>query len=158
MSETKPRVEAPPIHRHESRDADVRSLMWFGVGLLGLIVFGFIVTEVAFRYFVGQEKFVPPTALFTKEQMPPPPLIQEHVGDELQDYLRQEKQALQSYGWVDRKAGIVRVPISQAMNMLLQKGLPVRTGAPTLAPSSPHTLPRGDFAPPPVGVSGPQKQ
>ncbi|MGH9344726.1 MAG: hypothetical protein ACRD19_13320 [Terriglobia bacterium] len=158
MSETTPPVEAPPIHRHEPRDADVRKLMWFGVGLLALIIFGYVVTEITFHYFVGQRKVVAPTALFTKEQMPPAPLIQEHPGQELQGYLKEQNQILDSYGWVDRKAGAVRIPISQAMNMLLQKGLPVRTGAPTLAPSAPHEMPRGDFGPAPVGVKGPQSQ
>ncbi|MGH9401873.1 MAG: hypothetical protein ACRD2P_07180 [Terriglobia bacterium] len=158
MSETKPTVDAAPIHSHEPRDADVRKLMWFGVGLLALIIFGYVVTEVTFSYYVGQRKVVQPTALFSKEQMPPAPLIQEHPGQELQGYLKEQNQILDSYGWVDRKAGTVRIPINQAMNMLLQKGLPVRTGAPTLSPSSPHELPRGDFAPPPVGVKGPQNQ
>lgn len=158
MSETNPALEAPPVHSHETRDADVRSLMWFGLGLLGLIVFGFIVTEVTFHYYVGQREVKHPTTLFSKGQMPPPPLLQEHVGDELQNYEKQENHILTSYGWVDRKAGTVRIPIRQAMMLLLQKGLPVRTGAPALAPSAPYTLPRGDFAPPVVGVRGPQKQ
>ena len=157
MSETKSPVD-PPIHAHETTDANVRGLMWFGFGLLALIVFGFIVTEVAFHYFVGQQKFEHPTALFTRGQTPPAPLLQEHSGEELQQYLKQQKEILDGYGWVDRKAGVVRIPIGQAMNLLLQKGLPVRTGPPTLAPSAPHELPRGDFAPPPVGVKGPQKQ
>ena len=33
---------------------------------------------------------------------------------------------LNSYGWVDPKAGVVRIPIDRAMDLLLQKGLPVR--------------------------------
>ncbi|HEV2418587.1 MAG TPA: hypothetical protein VGX94_12345 [Terriglobia bacterium] len=158
MSETTPPIEAPPIHRHEPRDANARSLMWFGVGLLALIIFGYVVTEVTFHYFVGQRKVTPPTSLFSKGQMPPAPLIQERPGQELQGYLKEQDQILNSYGWVDRKAGVVRIPVSQAMTLLLQKGLPVRTGAPTLAPSAPHELPRGDFGPAPEGVKGPQKQ
>ncbi|MGH9396892.1 MAG: hypothetical protein ACRD18_08600 [Terriglobia bacterium] len=159
MSETKPTTEtSPPVNRHERTDANTRNLMWFGVGLLGLIVFGFVVTEVTFHYFVGHQKFAHPTTLFTKQQMPPAPLIQEHPGQQLQGYLKQQDKMLDSYGWVDRKAGIVRIPISQAMNELLQKGLPVRTGPPTLGVSRPTTIPRGDFAPPPAGGVGPQLQ
>ncbi|MGH9449484.1 MAG: hypothetical protein ACRD11_02995 [Terriglobia bacterium] len=158
MSETKLTKETPPEHRHERTEANARTLMWFGVGLLGLIVFGFIVTEVAFRYFVGHEKFAHPTALFTKEQMPPAPLIQQTPGQELQEYLKQQDNLLDTYGWVDRKAGIVRIPVSQAMTELLKKGLPVRTGPPSLRVSAPTTIPRGDFAPPPKPVAGPQHQ
>lgn len=158
MSEITPPIEAMPIHRHEPRDANTRSLMWFGLGLLALIVFGYVVTEIAFHVFVGQTKVEQPTSLFSKSQMPPAPLIQEHPGVELQGYLKEQRQILDSYGWVDRKAGIVRIPINQAMSLLLQKGLPVRTGPPTLTPSAPVELPRGDFGPAPVGVKGPQNQ
>lgn len=160
MSETRPTVETPPppIHRHEARDANVRNLAFFGLGLLGLIIFGFVVTEIAFHYFAGAPA-KPPSALFTKQQMPPPPLLQEHSGLELQNYLKQEHQALDSYGWVDRKSGVVRIPISRAMDLLLQKGLPVRpAGQVTRRVSAPHMTPRGDFAPPPAGVPGPRPQ
>ncbi|HUC85551.1 MAG TPA: hypothetical protein VL970_10195 [Candidatus Acidoferrales bacterium] len=36
---------------------------------------------------------------------------------------------LNSYGWVDRSNGIVRIPIARAMELLLQRGLPTRTNA-----------------------------
>jgi hypothetical protein len=31
---------------------------------------------------------------------------------------------LNSYGWVDRTAGIARIPIDRAMQLLLERGLP----------------------------------
>lgn len=160
MSETKPVTETPPAHGHERTDANTRYLMWFGIGLLGLIIFGFVVTEIAFHYFVGHEKFAHPTALFTKTQMPPAPLIQETPGQELQEYEKEQNHILDSYGWVNRQAGIVRIPISQAMSLLLAQGLPVRTGPPQQQVSRPITIPRGDFAPPPAGGGpvGPQSQ
>src|SRR5208282_5249649 len=34
---------------------------------------------------------------------------------------------LHSYGWVDEKAGTVRIPIERAMDLLVQRGLPVRS-------------------------------
>ncbi len=150
---------APPPE-HETRDADVRKLAWMGVGLLSLIVFGFIVTELAFHYFVGQRPIKPPTALFTRGQIPPPPLIQEHSGLELQQYLKEQNHILNSYGWVNRKAGTVRIPIDRAMALLLQKGLPVRPpGQITRSVSAPVSIPRGDFGPLPQGVvPGPQPQ
>jgi hypothetical protein len=43
------------------------------------------------------------------------------------EHLRQhEDNLLNNYGWVDPKAGVVRVPIDRAMDLVLQKGLPVR--------------------------------
>ncbi len=159
MSETRPGTipHSPPSH--ETRDADIRKLTWMGIALVGLVIFGFIVTEGAFRYLVGQRPIKPPTALFTRSQMPPPPLLQEHPGVELSTYLQEQNHLLDSYGWVDRKAGIVRIPVARAMDLLLQKGLPVRPpGQVTRAVSAPHELPRGDFGPAPEPVPGPRMQ
>ena len=35
-----------------------------------------------------------------------------------------------SPGWVDQKTGVVRIPISRAMDLLLERGLPVRSNRP----------------------------
>jgi len=37
-----------------------------------------------------------------------------------------EEAELHSYGWIDRKAGVVRLPIDRAMELMVQRGLPVR--------------------------------
>jgi len=37
-----------------------------------------------------------------------------------------EEKALYTYGWVDEKAGTVHIPIERAMDLLVQRGLPVR--------------------------------
>ena len=34
---------------------------------------------------------------------------------------------LGSYGWVDKNAGVVRIPIDAAMKLTLERGLPART-------------------------------
>jgi hypothetical protein len=38
-----------------------------------------------------------------------------------------EENTLHTYGWVDEKAGTVRIPIERAMDLLVQRGLPVRS-------------------------------
>jgi hypothetical protein len=37
-----------------------------------------------------------------------------------------EDAVLNGYSWVNRDAGVVRIPIGEAMKLTLQKGLPVR--------------------------------
>jgi hypothetical protein len=37
----------------------------------------------------------------------------------------EEEKTLNSYGWADEKAGTVRIPIERAMDLLVQRGLPV---------------------------------
>jgi hypothetical protein len=36
---------------------------------------------------------------------------------------------LEGYGWVDREAGVVRLPIERAMALVLERGLPTRPAA-----------------------------
>jgi hypothetical protein len=57
------------------------------------------------------------------------PLLQISPRLDLRDFRAQEDNQLNSYGWVDRRAGVVRVPIERAMELVLQKGLPVATNS-----------------------------
>ena len=34
-----------------------------------------------------------------------------------------------SFGWIDKNAGVVRLPIDVAMKIALERGFPVRTGS-----------------------------
>ena len=40
-----------------------------------------------------------------------------------------EAEALGTYGWVDEKAGVARIPIQEAKKLILQRGLPARADA-----------------------------
>jgi hypothetical protein len=62
--------------------------------------------------------------------IPTGPRLQVNAHEDLLDYLHQQDHVLGSYGWVDEKAGVARVPIEQAMTMLLKNGLPVRGAEP----------------------------
>lgn len=44
----------------------------------------------------------------------------------LQKFRAEEDHLLTSYGWVDQNAGVVRLPIDRAKELLLERGLPVR--------------------------------
>ena len=62
-------------------------------------------------------------------QLPPEPRLQAEPGQELRQYRGQQEQLLNSYGWVDRSAGVVRIPIDRAIELLAQRGLPSRPAA-----------------------------
>jgi len=65
------------------------------------------------------------------------PRLQISSRVDLGQFRANEDLELTNYGWVNRKNGIVRVPIERAMDLVLQKGLPVRTnGVGGLGPSS----------------------
>ena len=48
----------------------------------------------------------------------------------LQALRKKEQDALTTYGWVDQHAGVVRIPMERAKDLLLERGLPVRGAAP----------------------------
>jgi hypothetical protein len=56
----------------------------------------------------------------------PDPKLEEDERNQLNGIRMAEQQTLYSYGWVDQQAGTVRIPIERAMDLLAQRGLPVR--------------------------------
>jgi hypothetical protein len=134
--------------KHETRDANIRRLVQFGIGLAILTAFGLAVSDVVFHYFAAHQKLGPPASPFENaRQLPPAPRLQVAPAQDLDHYLAAEQQELSTYGWVDQKAGVVRIPIDRAMDLLLQKGLPVRnssTPAGQIKPGEVHeTVPKG---------------
>jgi hypothetical protein len=59
----------------------------------------------------------------------PEPRLEEDERGQLYGIRMGEDKTLYTYGWVDEKAGTVRIPIDRAMDLLAQRGLPVRLQA-----------------------------
>ena len=55
----------------------------------------------------------------------PKPVLEYSERTQFIQGLENEDNALESYDWVDQNAGIVRIPIEQAMDLVAQRGLPV---------------------------------
>src|SRR5205807_4596007 len=56
----------------------------------------------------------------------PDPRLETDERTQLNDIRLSVEQKLNSYGWVDEKAGTVRIPIERAMDLVAERGLPVR--------------------------------
>jgi hypothetical protein len=120
-----------PRRGHETSDASIRNLIIFGVGLSLLVIAGLVVSGVVFHYFVGHQGLGPPASPFENVRMlPPEPRLQVSAPKDLKLYKAAQGEILNSYGWVDQNAGVVRIPIDRAMDILVQKGLPVRGATP----------------------------
>src|SRR5262249_41523945 len=67
-----------------------------------------------------------------ERRLPPEPRLQPEPPEwrtpreDLRDFRRQEDETLNTYGWADKNAGAVRIPISEAMKLTVQRGLPAR--------------------------------
>jgi hypothetical protein len=56
----------------------------------------------------------------------PSPKLEEDERGQLNGIKLQQDDVLYSYGWVDQQAGTMHIPIERAMDLLVQRGLPVR--------------------------------
>ncbi len=56
----------------------------------------------------------------------PEPRLEVNERTELNGFRSDEEQKLNTYGWVDQEAGVIHIPIEQAMQIVAQRGLPVR--------------------------------
>ena len=120
-----------PRRGYEYTEVSVGRLFAFAAGVVALVLFGVLVSAAAFHFFVTHQSMGPPASPFEDErQMPPAPRLQTQAPLDLKHYRDNQAKILDGYGWVDPKAGIVRVPIDRAMDLLLQKGLPVRSSSP----------------------------
>jgi hypothetical protein len=120
------------IH-HETSDADVGYVFAFGLGLLIIGVVVLFVVWLLFGYFAGREagsgvrQF--PLAAEQQNRLPPGPRLQTNPRQDLIDLRASEAATLNSYGWVDKAGGVVRIPISEAMKLTVERGLPSREEA-----------------------------
>ena len=132
-----------PRRSHETRDANIRNLIIFAVGLALMVIAGLVVSRGIFHYFTSSQGLGPPASPFENVRMlPSGPRLQVAAPQDLAHYQRAQDEILNSYGWVDRQAGTVRIPIGRAVDILLQKGLPVRGAtAPKQIPSKPSEPP-----------------
>jgi hypothetical protein len=117
---------------HETHDAPVGPIVLTGAGLafivamVGLIIYGILTylgthpaTSVRANPMAAEDS-----------QIPPAPRIEEHPAIEIQQLHAQEDHILSTYGWTDKKAGVVRIPIDRAMELQLERGFPTRKEAP----------------------------
>jgi hypothetical protein len=116
---------------HELSDLRPRYIALFGIGLaliLGMVV---ILTFLLMHYKTAQHerRDAPLPGLVQERQATPQPRLQVGAHNELREMRAGEDTVLNSYGWVDRDAGIVRIPVDRAMEVLAAKGLPVRPQA-----------------------------
>lgn len=150
----------PAVTRgYEGDDLNLRLLLAFAAGVVGLIVFGALGSIIAFRFFVRHEPLGPPASPFENVRtIPPEPRLQTDAPQDLSRYREAQQKTLNSYGRVDAGAGVVRIPVARAMDILLEKGYPVRSPGQTGGnQQKPATAPPGRReakAPAPAGAKG----
>lgn len=112
---------------HERKDVDVPALFFIAFLLLLLGIVIFIVVAAMMHYFKAHEPAVTEGRANipeTQGEQFPPPRLEVKPGASLAELRAAENADLNSYGWIDRNAGTVRIPIDRAMQLILERGLP----------------------------------
>lgn len=157
-------AQAHPELGYEASDVKVKGVMVFLVSLAAFVlvffVFCFGMGKVINNALVKQDgppskwnlataaphkrgKSLASTAAMEQQQLatmtqrfPTPRLQMDDGNQDLADMHQKEDLLLDHYTWVDKSQGVVRIPIEQAMQMIVDRGLPVAPGASATGESS----------------------
>ena len=112
---------------YETRDVNVPALLKFAVSLAVILIVVSFGMKWTFGYYAKTQNLGPTVTPFENERtIPPVPRLQVAPQKEIHDYWESQQSIVNSYGWVDRQGGAVRIPVDRAMRLLLQRGLPAR--------------------------------
>lgn len=115
---------------YEVEDANVREVVIAGIAIA---VGTFLVCLLMWFLFNalkrGEAEAQTINPLANPYQLPPEPRLQVQPYLDLQNLRQHEDDVLNTYGWVDKNGGKVRLPIDRAMDIVVQRGLPVRGGS-----------------------------
>ena len=126
MAETPSGTDRASRH-HEESDVQVGLILMSGIGLVVLTIVVLLVAYWLFDDFAARwaKLQVPPSPLAETRQPPPEPRLQVVPAQDLRQMRAAEDVVLSSYAWVDKATGFVRIPIDRAIELLLERGLPV---------------------------------
>ena len=74
-----------------------------------------------------------PLAATEEQRLPPVPRLQQFPRNELFTFRTEERDRLETYGWENKAAGTVHIPIEEAMKLTVERGLPVQDVDPAQA-------------------------
>ena len=110
---------------YEERDVALRPVVVTAIILFAVLGATFGIMRVLDTSLRGREaaRSAPasPLAASYARQEPPAPRLQERPRSDLAALRARETALLEGYGWVDRRAGRVRIPIARAMELLLNE-------------------------------------
>jgi hypothetical protein len=128
----------------EHQDLSVRGILYFLLALVVITVLCMFGLRGLYAFLDHREKVLQPPVDPLVTNVPqdtmhvapgypqgafPNPRLEVDERGQLNGIRLKEEQTLNSYGWVDEKAGTVRIPIERAMDLLVQRGLPTRPQA-----------------------------
>jgi len=143
MNEELSHGHSHPETSFEREDLSTRGVFVFMIGLaiVGLVIYFIIVGMYSFldKYERSQMTTASPlvtstgpaSRVVTKDYMEKfkengAPMLENDERGQFKDFLLKQEDQLNSYGWVDEQGGVAHIPIERAMDLIVERGLPVR--------------------------------
>lgn len=117
-----------PQRGHESSRVPLKATLWCLAGFIATAV----VTHLALigygRFLGASHEGFGRVYQIGPNQVPhyPAPALQVKPPVDLQTYRNRAERDLNSYGWMDQERGVAKIPVEQAITLLVIRGLPVR--------------------------------
>ena len=133
----------------EQEDLSSSGVFYFlaGLALLGIVIY--LIVFGMYRFLDNYERAHQPplspmatpqadTRTFAPENLQafPQPRLEENERTQLRSFIEDQDRKLATYDWLDKDRGTVRIPIDRAMELIVQRGLPVRSQGSTAAQTS----------------------
>jgi hypothetical protein len=130
--------------RFERRDIGAKGILYFLLGLAVVTLLIVLLLMGMFDFLDKREKAQQPPVNPLATNVPedsrklsvdygdylkqnfPAPQLEIDERNQLDHMRLEEEGTLNSYGWVDEKAGTVHIPIERAMDLVAERGLPTR--------------------------------
>ena len=131
-----------PETSYDRSDLSARAIILFLVGLaltlvlVQFVIYGFVKMYAHFepQGVARTSAIIEPEAQLGPKGQPtahfPAPTLQPDPVADLNKFREAEEQQLNSSGWIDQKTGIAHIPVERAIELVAQRGLPVRPQTP----------------------------
>lgn len=116
---------------HEASEIDVGTVLTFGGVLFGTVV---VCAAIVWGVFLILEREAaardPEISAVARPagQLPRGPRLETNEPAALAKFRAEDKKTLDGYGWVNQLGGVAHIPIAEAKRLLVQRGLPTRSG------------------------------
>ena len=111
------------MSRHEQSDVNIGKIVWVAIIMMVSAVVIHIAVWWIYDYLrtAEMQEDVRRTLVEPPSAIPPQPRLQASPEQDWTEYRRTQLQILNSYGWVSREAGRVRIPIDRAMELVAER-------------------------------------
>jgi hypothetical protein len=134
---------------YETRDANPRGVFKFLAALGTVLLATALVCWGLFRFFSmhSMDQAASTSPFADTRQLPLGPQLQVNPREDWLKFREEQEKSLATYAWENRTAETVRVPIKEAMELLVKKGVPVQAAPQASSADANQQAPEGSKKP-----------